>query len=457
MAEVEFHGAARTVTGSNFLVRAEGVTFIVDCGMFQGPDVESRNLEKYDYDPAEVDFVLLTHAHIDHCGMLPKLYRGGFRGPIYATNNTIQIATLLLLDSAKIQENNYQRGQKYGSFTDKVAFAYNTYDSEETIKQFKAIDFDVPFKPVDSVSVQFVRAGHILGASSIYIELTEKEETKKLIFSGDIGRVEQPLIESFDTSFEAEPDYIFIESLYGGVEHPDRQKNVDEVIETINQTLKKGGNVFIPAFSVQRTQEILHDLKIARDNGKISPKVPVWLDSPLAQKVSKIYTAALQNTPESSFDFENLRYVQKYRQSQALTRKKGQIIIAGSGMAAEGRILSHLAVGLKDSKNTVIFVGYQAEGTMGRELVEGAKEVTIGETKIPVNAHIKFMQGFSAHGDNTDYEQWVTRFLTGSLKKIFLIHAEEDRATALQNEFKDDLNVPIEKLHIPVWKEKVQI
>lgn len=454
MIQIGFHGAARTVTGSNFFVKTDQGNFIVDCGMFQGPDVEYRNLEDYDYDPKSVDFVLLTHAHIDHSGMLPKLFKGGFRGPIYATNHTIQIATLLLMDSAKIQENNYRVGDPYGKYTNKVAMVYNSYEAEETTHLFESVHFDDTFEPIPGIKTRFIRAGHILGAASIEVEINEGDSSKRIMFSGDIGRLQSPMIDTFDTSFESNPDYILIESLYGSEVHPNRNDNVEDMINVINETIKNGGNVFIPVFAVQRTQEILHDFKKAQEEGKLDKNQPVWLDSPLAQKVSYIYLTALTGKDESLFTFDSLKFVKQHKQSFGLTKKQGQIILAGSGMADGGRIMSHLAVGLKNPKNTVIFVGYQAEGTLGREIKDGAKEVVIEKTKVPVKAKIVAYEGFSAHGDKEDYKAWIKRFNSDKLKKVFLIHAEEDRAKAFDKELDQ---IGIEESYIPDWKEVVNL
>ncbi len=454
MIQIGFHGAAKTVTGSNFLVKTEKGNFIVDCGMFQGPDVEHRNLEPYAYNPAEVDFVLLTHAHIDHSGMLPKLFKNGFRGKIYATNHTIQIATLLLMDSAKIQENNFKLGEPFGKYTNKVEYVYNTYDAEETTHMFESVHFLDEIEPVPGIKVKFIRAGHILGAASIEVDIEDSAGNKKIMFSGDIGRLQSPIIDTFDTEYRSEPDYVLIESLYGSEVHPNRNDNVEDMLSVINETLARGGNVFIPTFSVQRTQEVLHDFKRAQEEDKLAKDQPVWLDSPLAQKVSYIYLTALTGKDESLFTFDSLRFVKRSKQSSGLTKKKGQIILAGSGMADGGRILSHLTEGLSNPKNSVLFVGYQAEGTIGRQLKDGAKSVTIGKTKVNVNANIVAYEGFSAHGDKEDYKAWIERFRTDKLKKVFLIHAEEDRSEAFDKELD---SIGIMNSHIPDWKEEVTL
>jgi len=454
MIEIEFHGAAKTVTGSNYLVKTDKATFIVDCGMFQGEDVEYRNLEDYEYNPAEVDFVLLTHAHIDHSGMLPKLYKHGFRGKIFATSDSIRITSLLLMDSAKIQENNYKSGNFYGKYTKVVGLVYNTADAEETINLFSAVSYEDVFNPAEGINIKYIRSGHILGAASIEADIENGNEPRKIIFSGDIGRTKEHLIPSFDLDYKAEPDYILMESLYGGQIHPKREDSITEMIQIINETMARGGNVYIPCFAVQRTQEILNDLKSAKKQGRIANEVPVSLDSPLAQKVSYIYTTAMQTREDNPFDFPNLQYIKKYKQSTKLHRMNKQIIVAGSGMADGGRIVDHLSFGLRNKRNSVVFVGYQAEGTLGRELVDGAKEVIIGKTKVPVHAKIHHLHGFSAHGDTNDYINWVQRFKSNKLKKVFMIHAEPERSEIMDKELD---KIGIMESYIPSWKEKVTL
>ncbi len=454
MIEIEFHGAAKTVTGSNYLIKTSKNQFIVDCGMFQGPDVESKNIIPYEYDASKVDFVLLTHAHIDHCGMLPKLFKGGFRGKIYSTHHTMQISSLLLLDSAKIQESNYSMGKNYGKYTNEMYMVYGTKDAEETINLCRVVNFDEEFSPVEGIKVKFIRAGHILGAASIEVEITDEGETKTILFSGDIGRVEKALIETFDVNYKSTPDYILMESLYGGQIHPDKHESAKELVKIINETVAGGGNVFVPSFAVQRTQEILQELKFAMDDKSLDKRIPVWLDSPLAQRVTQIYIAALQDTPESIFEFDSLRYVKKYRESLKLAKQSGQVIIAGSGMADGGRIVEHLAYGLAKKNNSVVFVGYQAEGTLGRQLVEGAKSVEIDGTKIEVKAKIHYLHGFSAHGDTNDYLTWIKRHLNEKLAKVFLIHAEPDRAEAMKAEL---AKINVNQTYVPEWREKVML
>lgn len=452
MLKVKFNGAAKMVTGSNYLIESDHGNFVVDCGMFQGPEAEHLNLEDYDYDPSKVDFALLTHAHIDHSGMLPKLYRHGFRGPIYATNHTIQISTELLLDSAKIQESTFEKGEFFGRYTEIRAFAYNTKDATDTIALFKAQNTGEEFTPKEGIKVKFHINGHVLGAVAIEVDIEDEGRWKKLIFSGDIGRLQSTIIPTFDMNYRAEPDYVFAESLYGGIIHQDREESAEKLVELINETLRNRGNVYIPSFAVQRTQEILSDFREAKENKTLAREVKVWLDSPLAQRVTRVYMTSLQRTEKSLFDFENLIYVKKYRQSLAINKMSGQVVIAGSGMADGGRIVNHLTTALERPRNTVAFVGFQAEGTLGRQLVDGEKSVRIGTRNIKVKAKIVQFEGFSAHGDEKDYIAWMSRFKSDKLKKVFLIHAEEERSMAMQNAYARE---GISQTYIPGMGEEI--
>lgn len=452
---IQFLGAAETVTGSCYLVQYGEIKFLVDCGMFQGPDVEERNLLDFDFDASTIDFALLTHTHIDHSGMLPKLTKFGFRGPIYATAHTIQLATILMLDSAKIQENNFREGIPW-KHAGQVKLVYNTADAEQAISQLSAISMGESFAPVQGINVTYVKAAHVLGAASIEIEM----DGKVFVFSGDIGRRNHEVIGGFDLEHKREVDYIIMEALYGGELHPERQESVSEMMTAIKETLDNDGSVFIPCFAVQRTQEILHDIKIAKQAGVIAADVPVYLDSPMAQRVTNVYSQALDHSEDSLFDFPGLKYIRNYRQSQKISRKPRQIIIAGSGMASGGRIVEHLMANLGNSRNLVCFVGYQAEATLGRELTELTTEsgsdrsVVINDKTIRVHARILHMRGFSAHGDTNDYLTWVSRYNSPKLKQIFLVHAEPERAEALQEELNTKhIDHPV----IAKWKEVVEL
>ena len=469
--KITFLGAAETVTGSSYLVETEKYKFLVDCGMFQGPEVEERNFDSLEFDPQQIDFVILTHTHIDHSGLLPKLFKAGFRGEIYMTVPTSHLAEILLMDAAKIQENNYMNGEVGRLFRTRPkgykkvisdleeGMLYSTRDSLKAIESFKTVKLDTENNLREGLSVTLINAGHILGAASVLI----KVDGKSILFSGDIGHKEQRLVRPFDTEKKIEADYVVMESLYGGITHQDRKEAEETLIDLINRTLKRNGNVMIPAFAVQRTQEILYLLKMAKKESLIQHNVQVYLDSPLAFKATKIYTASqnylndevkqLHKNKDNPFSFPKLKIVHKHKQSLKISTAGPSVIIAGSGMANGGRILNHLASGLTNGKNTVIFVGYQAEETLGRELTEGAKQLKIGKKVVQVRAEIHKLFGFSAHGDDGDLLDFVGRLNKDKLKKIFLTHAEVERSENFSKELEEK---GIESV-VPEWKESFEL
>jgi metallo-beta-lactamase family protein len=449
MFKVTFIGATETVTGSCYLIETDTTKFIVDCGMYQGPEAEYRNMEAFPFNPNEVDFMLLTHAHLDHVGLIPKLVRHGFNGPIYATLHSAQIGEIIMRDSAKIQENNYSEGIAW-KFTGKVALIYNTHDAENAVEQFRVVNPGEEFVPADGITIKPVTAGHILGAVSFEIEY----QGKVVVFSGDIGRFNQDLIEGFSHEYKREVDYVVMEALYGGKIHPARHESVGEMMGIIRETLERGGSAYVPCFAVQRTQEILNDLKIAKSSGALADDVPVWLDTPMGQKVTRIYSSALDHTEDSKFNFPGLNYIQKHKKSEAISKLKGQIVISGSGMAEGGRILNHIRANISNPLNSFIFVGYQAEQTLGRALVEGAKNIMLDGMPLEVKAKIVHLQGFSAHGDANDYETWVKRYDTEKLKRIFFVHCEFDAARDLKKQFEDK---KLDHPYIPRRAEVVEL
>jgi metallo-beta-lactamase family protein len=460
--KIKFLGAAGTVTGSCYLVTTAEYKFIVDCGMFQGPEVEERNSLPFPFNASEVDFVLLTHAHIDHSGLLPKLTRHGFRGEIYATNRTVAISNLLLLDSAKIQEINAREGKYNQGLTGGQSTQYyDSRDAEYANSRFRVVKFHEEFNPRPGLTMEYTPAGHILGAASIVVSA----DGKKMVFSGDIGRADNPVINSYDPDDKHEVDAVLMESLYGGIIHPSRESSVYEMINIIQDTTRAGGNVLIPAFAVERTQELLLDLKHAKESGALPADLPVFVDSPLASKVTEIYIDALGelkvDAPETAqgrfnpFDFPGLRVVRSSKQSQKLKTQKGAVIVAGSGMVNGGRILSHVVKHMPNPKNHLVIVGYQAEETYGRALVEGAKELLIEGVNIPIKGKVTYLQGFSAHADQNDLLGWLERFRTPRMKKIFLVHAEHSRSEAFQTQLKS-MHVDSEII-IPEWLAELEV
>jgi metallo-beta-lactamase family protein len=471
--KLKFLGATGTVTGSCYYIETQSSKFIIDCGMYQGKDVEARNKEAFDFNPRDLDFVILTHSHIDHSGLLPKLYRYGFTGSVYLTPATAAITRILLLDSAKIQEkNNYDENIKVES-----KLIYDTKDAENAIEHFNSISFMEKIQINDDSNFYFIPAGHILGAASVCLEV----ENKRFIFSGDLGRLEQSLVKNFFEYQvpEFKPSYIISESLYGNSVHEKRDLATRELLNIIKNTLQRNGNVIIPSFALHRSQELIEILKFAFMTKEISDNVQIFLDSPMAIAVTGVYTQfsemfndrylfenldvefagqKLQDQYKYKYDmenserlrFDNLRFNRKVKKSLKLLNKNGNIIIAGSGMADGGRILHHLYNGLENSKNSVIFVGYQAEDTMGRQLVTGAKEVLINDKLVKVKAEIHYLRGFSAHADQNDLLSWIGRSNSPDLKKVFLIHSEPEVAS----EFKVVLESKGYNVEIPEYKNE---
>jgi len=466
---ITFLGATRTVTGSKYLVETKKRRFLIDCGMYQGTDIEERNYKKFTFDPRNIDFVILTHAHLDHCGLLPKLYKDGFRGQVYMTPPTRYIVDLMLMDSAKIQEIRFQQHQKMQRMKgwalkqydlSRISIQKPIYDSRDAIgllRQTKIVRFGEKIKNSDEVSFSFFRAGHALGAASVKLYIHEEGKTQRIVFSGDLGNPEQHLDRVIE--YPKDPDYVVMESLYGGREHPDRSQEEDRFIEKINNTLSRGGNVIIPSFTFQRSQELLYVLKMLISNKKIPSNVRVYLDSPLALSVTEGYKRYFRHlNPEiiksishgnQLFTLKNFVFVRNSYDSRKIRKKQGSIIIAGSGMCVGGRVLSHLTTNLPDKKSSIIFVGFQAPDTLGREIIGGAQEVSIDDKIIPVKAEIVSVD-FSAHAGNRDLLTWIGHVDPSDLKRIFLVHAEEH----CSEELKKTLRKKGYHVTIPQWKKE---
>ena len=464
MLKISFFGAAETVTGSCYLVEDGKSKFLIDCGLFQGPDVYERNYEDFDFVPSEIEFVILTHAHMDHSGLLPKLVRKGFTGKIFLTPPSAQLAEILLLDAAKIQESNFRsekEGRKESSHQDII---YTTFDSLNTIASFVSVDFDHRVKLSNGSYITFIKAGHILGAASVLLEIGGK----KLVFSGDLGRIDEAIIEPFTEiqNFE-DIDYVIMESLYGGVTHQTRKDAANELIGMVKEALHKGGNVVIPSFAVQKTQELLAIFKQSFASNLLPNDAKIVLDSPLAMKATVIYEnnptyfqgVNSENTYNQNgrdlFRFSNLNTVRSHKQSMKAAIKPNSVFIAGSGMAEGGRVVRHLINNLPGSKNTVIFVGYQAEGTKGRELLTLPKSIILDGKSVDIRATINRIEGFSSHADNNDLLVWLLKFAKSPsrLKKVFLTHADPERSEV----FAEILEEKGYSCSVPKWKEVVEL
>jgi len=443
---VKFLGGAGTVTGSRYLIDLGDFEFLVDCGLFQGRrELRERNWDKFPMPPVDMEAVILTHAHLDHVGCLPKLVKDGFSGPIYCTGSTAELVKILLLDSAKLQEEEAEYARKKGySRHANPAPLYTVSDAEAVFPMLVPQEFETPFSIHSSVEVTYYHAGHILGAAIAKVVIKGDSQEKKLVFSGDLGRYRDPLL--YPPTIIPEADVLWIESTYG-----DRvsinSKPEEELASAINTIFARNGRVIIPAFAVGRTQLVLYYLFQLMQKGKI-PKAPIYLDSPMAINVTKLYqkyhhdhqlTAVLDEKSLHPFHNPQLHYFQKQEQSRTLNELRGKaIIISASGMATGGRILHHLFHHVKNEENGVVFVGYQAEGTRGRNLLDGDPEVRIYGQEVAVKAQIFSIEGLSAHAGQNELIDWAEGF-TEKPKYTFIVHGEDKSAGVLAQKLKDEL------------------
>ena len=439
---IHFHGASGTVTGSCYRVVHPRGQFLIDCGMFQGNrTVRDLNLKPLPFDPKAIDFLLLTHAHIDHAGLLPKLSKFGYRKPIWCTAPTGGLLEYLLPDSAGIQESEAEfESRKRGRRGDApTAPLYTMQDANETLTHRRTVDYQQWIEPGPGVRARYWNAGHILGSASIEVAVEDDDgKTVTILFSGDLGPDEKVFYKGPDAPSDF--DYILSESTYGGRERTDYTlEERREALKTeINTALQRGGNLVIPAFAVERSQELLHDIGLLIKQNEISPSA-VFLDSPLASKVTAVYKkyASMFDDVELSaselFNDPRFRIVEAVEESKAINQiRGGAIIISASGMADAGRIKHHLRNNLPRANATVLFVGYQAPGTLGQIILSGARDVTIHGEEVPVRARIRSMGNYSAHADHTELMHWITARLPAH-GAIFLTHGEDEERNALRN------------------------
>ena len=451
MAKITFLGAAGTVTGSKYLIEAEGKRLLVDCGLFEGSrDLKQRNWDRLTIDPATIDWVVLTHAHIDHTGYLPRLARAGFCGPIYANPATRELCNLLLPDSAHLQEEEAQYAARKGYSRHKPPLPlYTVAESQQALTQFHDIPRADAFQISQQFSVRPHDAGHILG--SAWLELTISEAGKKIlvVFSGDLGRYDQPILRNPESPTRA--DYLLCESTYGDRDHPAGDVAA-ELADVINLTAKRGGAIVIPAFAVGRTQTIMYYLKQLVVQKRI-PDLPVYIDSPMAISATELY----KNHPEDhDLDFShqesnggdplNLNEVHMTRSVEESKKINDVvspcIIVSASGMASGGRILHHLAHRLPDSRSTVLLVGYQGEGTRGRQLLEGAKYLNLFGESVAVRARIVEIGQLSAHAGRSELLRWLSGFQAAP-KQTFMVHGEPSGLSGLRDAIKAKFGWPV--------------
>lgn len=443
--KITFLGAARTVTGSNFLVEAAGKKFLVDCGMYQGKITEElENSDPFLYNVNEIDFMLLTHAHIDHSGRIPKLYNEGFKGPIYATKATCDLCEIMLPDSGHIQETEieWRNRKRMREGLDPLPPLYTAQEAIDCLEIFQRVQYDEIVEIDDNISVRFNDAGHMLGSAIIEIWATENGKTTKAVFTGDLGNNDLPLLDS--PTMISNADYLIMESTYGNRLHMKNDDKAKLFLDIVSETLDNGGRVIIPSFAVGRTQEILYELdKLKEDYGQDEEfarkyetimNVPVYVDSPLAisatevfKKNTELFEEEIQEKikrGDNPLEFRGLQFTPTADESKALNEDhRPAIILSASGMCEVGRIKHHLKHNLWNPNSTILFVGYQAPGTLGRSIVEGAEKVKIFGEEIAINARIEYIEGYSGHADQT----WLLNFIysfTNPPKNIFLVHGE---------------------------------
>jgi metallo-beta-lactamase family protein len=455
---LKFCGAARQVTGSCFVFEMDSCTFAVDCGLFQGGRSErEQNLEPFGSDPRRLDFVLLTHAHLDHSGLLPRLAAEGFSGPIYATAATRDLLSVLLLDSAYLQQAEAERAARHGR--DFIAL-YDMEQARAVLNRVRIVKYEEIFTPAPGVRARLRDAGHILGSAIVEAWLTEGGRTCKVVVSGDLGEPGRPIL--CDPAIVREADVLLLESTYGNRDHRPLQATLDELVTSLEDgLLERKGVVLVPAFAVGRTQELLYYLSQLIREGRLGP-LNVFLDSPMAQEVTAITARHFElfdsearqiarNNPPKGL---TLHYTETPRDSMALNRiEGGAVIISASGMCDGGRIRHHLKHRLPNPHTTLLFVGYQASGTLGRRLVDGAKSVRITGQDIPVRARIVTLGGFSAHAGQTALVTWLKHFQPAP-RRIFLVHGEEATAVALATRIERETGCTA---HIPQQDESVEL
>jgi len=439
--KIKFCGATTCVTGSCHLLSTENHNVLLDCGQFQGGKaLEAMNAEPFPFEPAEVEALILSHAHIDHCGRIPLLVKRGFEGNIYCTDATADLLQVMLKDSAYIHEKEAEQKSRKAVRAGKppVEPLYTQKDAEKALSLVKPVLYDQLFQLNDDMKIVFNDAGHILGSAITEIWVKEGEKEAKVVFSGDLGMMNRPILR--DPTIIKKADYVIMETTYGNRNHPENSTSIQELLDIVLKTVKRGGNVVIPSFAVGRTQELVYEFnKFYEEHDEYKPvldKVMVYVDSPMATTATEVFRKNAQVFDEETkdyilrgdnpLDFKNLKFTRTTQESQGLNfNHEPKIIISASGMCEAGRIRHHLKHNLWDARNSIIFVGYQAEGTLGKMLVEGAKEVTMFGEVIQVNAEIYNLGGFSGHADQNSLFAWIAGFQQKP-KQVFLVHGEED-------------------------------
>lgn len=450
--KLTFLGAARNVTGSCYLLDAGGRRIVVDCGLYQEREYKYRNWEAFPVPPAGIDTVLLTHAHLDHCGLLPKLVRYGFKGKIHSSAATLDIAEIVLMDSAKIQEEDvahkmkrHEKESRKGPYP--LVPVYTSADAEKTVSHFEPVPYLRPVPLGDGIEAFLYDSGHIFGSSFIRIRVTQGGESRTILFSGDVGRNKVPILR--DPAHFKQADYILMESTYGNRTHPDVGDIPSALEKIVNETANAGGNIVIPSFTIERTQELLYYLGSLLAENRIPP-LEVFVDSPMAVRVTEVFrkypelfdkeTLELLRNGRHPCDFPGLRLTRSVEESKAIGDiKKPVIIIAGSGMCAGGRIKHHLVTNIGRAESAIVFAGYQAVGTLGRDILDGASEVRILGKTYSVKAKVTRIDGFSAHADREELCEWLSAFQEAP-RCVFITHGEPEASEALDEAIRQRFN-----------------
>jgi metallo-beta-lactamase family protein len=504
--QIQFLGAAGCVTGSQFLVTVGDRRVLVDCGMFQGsPEETERNRMPFAFEPSSVEALLLTHAHLDHCGRIPALTRAGFRGPVHATRATVDLADIVLRDSAKLQvefaerwnRRQARKAEQAAADTETEATAseaetddetlperlrhaapegkteireplYDEHDVNRAMEQARGCDYGDEVAVTDGVTAVFHDAGHILGSAIIELRLTDGETSRTIVFSGDLGRDNTPIIR--DPTPITHADHVVVESTYGNREHGPHEEAIEELVTAIGEVAHDEGVLLMPAFAIGRTQEVIWVLDELVRDGRI-PRVPLYVDSPMASRATQVYhdhpetyddeTGALLRSGDSPLKYPGQQFTDSVEESKAIRHANRPImVVAASGMLTGGRIMHHLKDFLPDPSCTLLFIGYQGEGTLGRHLQDGGKTARIDGQEIDVRCRVRSVSGFSAHADQHELEAWLGHFGTagaspdGRPKSVFIVHGDPDAAEAFAARIRDELGM---EAHIPKHRETITL